>query len=108
SFLARKFIHDEGFKSSIKFAAAIGLFPIWYTILTCIAMIFVPHWYLALLTGPILFALGALALIWQRTFSRFRAMLKYNRLVSSNNSDLKKVKEVRNSIIEVVTQLNLV
>ena len=104
--LANKYIKDDGFKSSIKIAGAIVLFPLWYTILTIIMLFICPVWWQGFFIGPVAAAAGLISLVWLRAFNRLSALMKYRKLLRSEDKDLKTVNDCRQALFAFIDGLD--
>lgn len=101
--IAEKQIKDPGFKSSIKSAASMFMFPILYLIQSIIVCIFVTEWWMAMIyfvSLPLTFYPG---LWWRRKLKRFSAEMRFRK--NQNNSVLKEAIELRKEIITILNSL---
>ncbi len=99
--IAETKIKDEGFKSSIKLAAAMLFFPLFHLIQTTIMIFILPEWWMVgayWISLPISFFVGVW---WRRKIKRFTSFGRLNTLLETDE-----VKEAISRRKEIVSILN--
>lgn len=98
--IAEKKIKDPGFKSSIKSAAAMLIFPVFYFIQALILFFILPEWWMSLIylfSLPFAFFIGV---FWRRMWLRLAFHGRFERW--KEKSDMKEAKEYRREIMRIL------
>ena len=94
-------IKDVQFRSSVKFAAGLIIFPVYYLILFIPVWIFTdPGWVKWVFLGSLIPA-GLFAHTWYIWFKKLRSLWRYQFKTLARNKDLEKIKELRKQIIDM-------
>lgn len=101
--IANTKIKDEGFRSSIKLAAAMFLFPVFHLIQTAIMIFILPEWWMVgayWASLPITFFIGVW---WKRKIKRFTSLGRWNAI--RETSEVKNAMENRREIVTILNSL---
>lgn len=101
--IANKKIKDEGFKSSIKLAAAMFMFPVFHLFQTIIMIFILPEWWMVGLywaSLPITFFIGVW---WKRKMKRFSKFNKRKKLIG--DEDFQTAITCRTEIVSILNSL---
>jgi 1-acyl-sn-glycerol-3-phosphate acyltransferase len=101
--IAEKKIKDPGFKSSIKSAAAMLIFPVFYFIQALVLFFILPEWWMSLIylfSLPIAFFIGV---FWRRKWLRLAYHGRFERW--KKNNDIKEALEYRKEMIAILKSL---
>jgi len=96
-------IKDEGFKSSIKLAAAMFLFPLFHLLQSAIMIFILPEWWMVVAywaSLPITFFIGVW---WKRKLKRLTSFSRFNAL--RNKSEIIEACKNRNEIVSILNSL---
>lgn len=101
--IAETKIKDQGFKSSIKLAAAMLMFPLFHLVQTGLMMFILPQWWMVFaywVSLPISFFVGVW---WMRKWKRFNAYQRFKRI--ENSESCKEAMANRKEIVSILNSL---
>jgi hypothetical protein len=101
--IAETKIKDEGFKSSIKLAAAMLFFPLFHLIQTTIMIFILPEWWMVgvyWISLPLSFFIGVW---WRRKIKRFTSLGRLNAI--RETEEIKEAIFCRKEIVSILNSL---
>ena len=98
-------IKDPQFLSSVRFVISVVLFLLFYLIYLIPLLIFLPKWWMAIVTLVALPYLAALAFRYYVWFRKTTARARINRMRRQKNADWLRLTECRDAILNVLRKM---